>query len=549
MNKILKNLFFIFFIIFLTINSLKADEIPTRWIDLEWDDIPEAKGYDIELFELLDGKEYSRGIFHSDKSHWSKETKAGKYSVKIRALDKRKVPGPWGEAMPISVKLIPPTLLKPSNDEIFSTSEMDDLVILFHWNISQGSKLYQIVVFNEKNEVIVNEVITNNDYQKRISQIDNYKWFVMPLYSDDEKLPPAEILSKNNNSIIMKKFSVKGKQLIAPIINLEYSAKKGVIFRWEEIYRAEKYKYELYKEDENNDIKKIANGETTKKILGVGKQILSNGKFVFAVRAQATKFQESELARVTFILDNEQIEIINNESINKEFMNRGIDAASVRANFGYPGIKYTSKNYENDTTSTETLRGLAVYAEWKKPIFKKAYFNLLSFKLSQVADTYSEGLFYHIADQIGKSFSFTHSRLFLSAGLRFEFTPLIYADRFSTKISNLSYQAVGPDINTAYNYRLGPNWSANLNAKIFLPLMSIKAPPGNKLKSSFSIDTELKIFYSLNPQIDFYAGFSRIDHKIRSDALINDISLAIPGDVNEISFSSTYSLFGLEFYY
>ena len=106
-------IFLTLIILIINFNLALAADASARWIDLEWDDVTDAAAYEVSLSEIIEGAETSRGIFSTDSARWSKEVNPGNYNVRIRALDKRKVPGAWGEPIPVTIKQEEPQLLVP----------------------------------------------------------------------------------------------------------------------------------------------------------------------------------------------------------------------------------------------------------------------------------------------------------------------------------------------------------------------------------------------------------------------------------------------------
>ncbi|MGZ3789981.1 MAG: hypothetical protein ACXVLQ_15700 [Bacteriovorax sp.] len=522
---------------------------PTRWIDLEWDEVQGAKGYDIELFEVIDNKEYSRGSFHTESPHWSKETKPGNYNVKIRALDSRKVPGAWGEPIPVVIKLVPPTLLRPLQNEILPSSETDDLPVTFQWSHVPGALFYQFIVFDSNNKVVLNEIVKDIEVKRKISRIDNYKWYVLPMFSAEEKKAPQNFLSSTDENFPSKNFVIKGQMLKAPVIDVEIVRNRGFIFRWNEVFRADHYSFDVLKEEENKELKKILSAKNSKRQLAIGKDKLSDGRYIINIKALARDYQDSPNARVIFKKEKDNFEVINNESLSKDSMNRPLEASSIEGQFGYPTFNYSSKHYETDTFNQETLRGIRLQGKWRKNISDNRYQNLFKFEIAQVADSNTATTFFAFSENIGRAFVFKDSRFYLAGGLRFDSTPLVYADRFDNKISSQNYKSIGPELNVQYNYRWSPIWSSELKTCFFSPVMGISSPDGSKLKPSMSYDAELKLLYTINGQFDFYTGFNHTDHSLKSTAITGGSSFALQGDVNEIKFTATYLIFGAEFFY
>ncbi len=547
----MKSLIIFFILLFLSLNQASmasTAEKTLRWIDIEWDEVPGARGYDIELFEVIDQKDYTRGLFHTDKPHWAKEAPAGKYTVKIRALDNRRVPGPWGESLPIMVKLSPPQLLKPLNNEVITNSDTEDLYVHFQWNEATGAALYQFILFNSKNQVIANLVSKEQEVKLNVSRIDTYKWFVLPLLSADEKKEPAEFLTNTNELATQKAFQIKGTPLISPVISIEVIQKKGMILKWEEIYRAENYNYEVFR-DENNELKKVFSGNSKKTIIAIPKDRITKGKYLIAIKAQALKYRDSEPARILIQSENDSIDILKNESQVRNNSSRSSEPSVLEAQFGYPNFKYNSKNYDLDTVNTESLRGVEVQGKWQKSFLNSRFFNAINFDLSQSADSNVSALSYGFSETIGLKFHFGKSTLELGTGPRIDSTPLLYADRFENKITKQYFLTLGPDFSFIYHYQFNDLWKILFKTHLSPMGLKLSSPDGSKLQSAINSATELRLNYTLNGFFDLYTGLKLVSHTLKTKALLNVGSFAQSSDINEVSFSSTHFIFGTQFFY
>ena len=546
--KIILHLLLFILLIFQTTIVFSADKT-SRWIDLDWDEVPGAKGYDVELFEVIDQKNFSRGVFHTETPHWAKESNPGKYNIKMRALDSRKVPGPWGEALPFVVRLPSAQMIRPLNNEILTASEMNELLVTFQWSNVTGALFYQLVVFNSKNKVILNEITKDIEVKYKLSQIDNYKWYLFPMFSPNEKKDPEDFLSNKDENLKEKFFSIKGQILKTPVLDVEIIKKKGLLFRWNEVFRAETYLYEVFKEEDNKEVKKILNGSTKKHQFAFGKNNLSDGKYIINIKATSSDYQDSESARVIFKIEKDSFEVTNNESINREASNRPLEASSLQGQFGYPSLQYTSRNFETDTTNDQLFRGVTIQGRWRKNISNLRYQNILKFEISQVADSATEVIFFNISETIGKDILIGQSHFYVAAGLRFDSTPFLKADMGNNTISKLSYKSTGPELNLQFNHHWNSFWSNELKSSLFFPLLGLSIPNGGKIKTSLNYELELKLVGTVSSLFDFYSGFNMTSHSIKTLAIVGGSGHALAGDVNEIKYTANYFTFGMEFFY
>jgi hypothetical protein len=187
--------------------------------------------------------------------------------------------------------------------------------------------------------------------------------------------------------------------------------------------------------------------------------------------------------------------------------------------------------------------------KWEKSFSNNRFQNLIKFDISQIADTDTEAIFFSFSENIGKAFVFNQSQFLLAAGLRFDSTPLIYADRFQNIITSKSYLTLGPELNLKYNYRWNPLLSGEATTSFFSPMVGISSPDGSRLKSSLSYEAELKFRFTIHTLFDVYTGLNYTNHSFKSAAITGGTSVAVAGDINEINFTSTHLIFGAELFY
>ncbi len=126
-----------------------------RWVDLEWDAVPGAKSYELELFQDLSGTMTPRGKFKTDTPVWSRPVPSGKYAIRLRSLDARGVPGEWSDEIPLKIRLKNPQLLRPVPDDKISTDQID-----LEWGEVEGAGAYQVVLLGPNDSVVLDTKTT-----------------------------------------------------------------------------------------------------------------------------------------------------------------------------------------------------------------------------------------------------------------------------------------------------------------------------------------------------------------------------------------------------
>jgi len=138
----------------------EGEKVP---VELEWEEIVGAKLYELE-FQNLEGKTLS--VFKSPSNLFKFKFKVGKYRVRSRVADARKVYGDWSKLTEFTVQPKPvklpekPVSTKGVIDAKTLTSE-----VVWHWSEAPGATQYRVKVFNAKGEVVRDETVKGLSYK------------------------------------------------------------------------------------------------------------------------------------------------------------------------------------------------------------------------------------------------------------------------------------------------------------------------------------------------------------------------------------------------
>ncbi|MGE3759761.1 MAG: hypothetical protein AB7H97_18485, partial [Pseudobdellovibrionaceae bacterium] len=122
-----------------------------RKVDLEWDAIDQAKAYDIEIQKVGSATVFP---FQRVEPKWTGNLTPGTYTMRLRSLDQRQVPGPWSPLEEFKVELDPVTLKSPRVDQVFKTEETEMKTVNFEWEKHPGAAQYQFQLYGENNDKV-----------------------------------------------------------------------------------------------------------------------------------------------------------------------------------------------------------------------------------------------------------------------------------------------------------------------------------------------------------------------------------------------------------
>jgi hypothetical protein len=141
-------------------STAEAMKVP---VELEWEKVEGAKFYELE-FHNLEGK--TLNTFKSQSNIFKFKMKAGKYQVRSRAGDARKVYGDWSKLTEFTVQPKPPYVNDKSirtNGVINPKTLTSD--VIFHWGQAPGAASFRLRVVNEKGAVVKEEVVKGFSYK------------------------------------------------------------------------------------------------------------------------------------------------------------------------------------------------------------------------------------------------------------------------------------------------------------------------------------------------------------------------------------------------
>lgn len=143
-----------------------ADESNKVPVELEWEQIPGAKLYELE-FRNPQGKVLN--VFKSTNHIFRFRFKVGQYQVRSRVADARKVYGNWSDLQAFTVQ---PKPVKLSEKPVSTRGVIDPKTlttdVAWQWGEAAGAQQFRLKVFNAKGEVVRDELVTGLSYKTQL---------------------------------------------------------------------------------------------------------------------------------------------------------------------------------------------------------------------------------------------------------------------------------------------------------------------------------------------------------------------------------------------
>lgn len=516
-----------------------------RWIDIEWDAIENAQSYEIELLQNVNNENKSLGIFKTELPTWSKSVTSGIYSIKLRALDKRGVPGDWSQPLPISIKSKPPELEYPRFDQLIEVEPSEYYIQEFHWKSIPGINLYKLQVFDTDNKLVFTEVITNNTFSYKFKFPGQYYWNVAPLLSKNDEV-----------ELNLKKypFKISFGQLKAPELTITTSS-KTVLFNWNKINRAEQYLFELFKEKEDGSFEKLENININSQSLSFPKSKFEKGTFKAIITAKGSGFIDSNSTELVYEYDKEEIKVLidNSTGVSPEEIRKN-QKKEIESYFSLPSMSYQFKNYETDTVGNQNLSGTALDLTFKLKIFPenfdRKYKFLTNLNVMSMADLYASSIFLKLNNSLEFFILNKYASFYGHAGIFIEKTPAFIISRLDTSNPSIkNYLILGPSIGLKEEYAFKNDYLFFANQNFYLNALQVTTLSGNESMMSFSFDLDLGIKYFFKKNLDLNAKATYKYLGISSKAYVGNSSYANSGDQNSLVLDGLIWSAGFSWYF
>lgn len=282
--------YFIIMTLFLALPSLGQIK-SQRLFDMEWDEVPGATQYEIEM--LLNGKTIIRKV--TAKASWSGEIKPGQYTYRLRAFDQRKVPGPWSDLEPLTVYLTPVKLLAPNTDQNKILAKAgENHEVTFSWQSVPLATRYRVEIRSltggDQKQI---EVEGDTILQINLPVGKRYSWMVTPFGESSELIGDPEVREISEFELIGP--PLEKAKLEAP--DTEYVRQ----IKWKPSRLASHELVKIFKKKESGGWElvtesQVKDGEYPIPLSWPG------GRYQLQVKSQAELYQDSEVAAITFLL-------------------------------------------------------------------------------------------------------------------------------------------------------------------------------------------------------------------------------------------------------
>ena len=463
--------------------SIAQAEAYRRLVNFEWEPIEEAKSYEIEIRKK--GSTKKTNSFKSEKPEWNGRLPVGKYEFRLRSLDVRKVPGDWSAFAELDVNLEPVKPKFPLAQSMLPSTKENESTVKFEWQAVPVATSYQIVVINDKGEVLFDETTKDLKKEFNLKSAKKYSYRVKAL-SDDKEV--------SGDFSMPIDFTIVGSELKK--VEIEKPDSEFIReLKWQKAENAENYdvvlarfnpqtqKWQKFKEYENYDSLSL-NFESD----------WPGGKYRLMVKSKANIREPSKLSTLSFDVRT------GDRSPAAEYINT-MRKSIERENGWFSHISWYASSISLDSKyknaigfKTNSITGTGRFgAGWLEPkskwgflaiadvggfIFENSVYNFVGLEFSAIRKqelTDRSDVRYHMGVFVKE---------FPALWTTSSSATTNFLDKNNTERKYGKGGVLGPHVGAEYWYSLTPKIGMQANLHFYLPVSGIEFPNGGKITGS-----------------------------------------------------------------
>lgn len=458
------NIIFLVFI-FICIQFPKfAQSANLKNITLEWDEIPGATKYEIEIVQTSNSRSK---VYSVNQTKWIGKLERGSYNYRIRALDSREVAGPWSEFESLLLRLPAPKLMLPEDRREILSEKANEIEVNFKWLPILEAHHYRLEVEpkcpNQEKGSKFSQDTQASEFSLKLPSACKYEWQVIAYI--DEKNEGSKVKSSRNFSIIGG--ATDKVQIQEPKTPSEAK------ISWSPIVGA-KYGVSLFQLGGGDKWNKF----DQKELLTAEYELppkLPQGVYQIAVVAQAPMHKVSQPAQIIFEHgDNSSLSTSDSILGSVDLNILKPQSKTIIANYSIAQLQMKG-SYNNSSTSSSSFLGSrfsieGIFTTQKEKLDYYSSFSVLVFK--------TDGKFGNPIDLRGGVQYSTNEKLKWLGGIFYKETPQRYFPSYQAELTQVGY--LGANIGGQYLFSQSDKWSYSALANLDLNLIPLSTPNGKK---------------------------------------------------------------------
>lgn len=466
-------------------------------VELEWEGIENAKSYDLEVKSTKNTFK-----FQTTEPIWAGRLSPGFFKMRIRARDKRGVPGEWSDYQEFKVFLDSPEFVNPVSGSIVASSNNDVQSVTFKWKQVFAGKKYFLDVQG-----------LDSTFRKQIELTDEKTTMELPVATKFTATIRAanDVLTSNPEKDITSEFIVSGKKIATPKLTQPESLFVREI-KWNKPEFAQAYTYTLEKMDiKSQKFNVVEEGNELRGEAMPFKKEHPGGTYRLTVKAIASYRPSSDAVSLKFnAKDGDRSERAEGLARLRESIER-LSGWFGTASYLVNSVEYQNLNYDLTGTQTTykaiggTLRAGIGYVTLKKPW---GYF------LAAEASTLTVQGFGNIKYNMFEVNSFFKMKpndageFRQTAGLIYKELPDLTTNFAGTVKNTSAIAALGLRYGVEYWHAMTPKIGLQANAHIFPLIAGQKTTNGQAFVPSTSIQAGFLMSYRWSKNLTTLGGYA-----------------------------------------
>jgi len=447
-----------------------------RQVNFDWEPIAGANAYDLEITSRTAEAKKQVFRFRTEKSAWNGGLPIGRYNMKVRSLDQRKVPGVWSPPMEFEVNLEKVKITSPTLHENIKAASAKTESVTLSWEQVPAAQSYLIEIRTTDGSFHETQTTHDLSLSLKLPVAREYSWQIAAQGARGSKSEgPSESL-----------FEIIGRKLDPPAITMPSNEFVRTL-TWTHPNDAEAFDLTLSRL--NPQTKKWS--KVTSVEGGIQNDLALDpaspgGFYRLQVRALATRRVNSIFTTASFkVRDGDRSPSAEFTSEIRKSIDR-IDGWYGVASYLVTLVHYSATSYDTSTATSTDFDAYGGTGRLGLGYMKKQNpWGLLAITdLSGFTDILGNNITFASTELSGtwRTPILARGEMNIQAGLYYKQIPIASVNSVSLTVSSFHNLAVaGPQVGIEYSYALTPKWGLQVNAHIYENMITLQTPSGSAL--------------------------------------------------------------------
>ena len=490
---------------FLLICSAANAQAYRRLVNFEWETIENANSYELEIFQTgkKDAKKFS---FKIKEAAWNGRLSAGKYEMKLRAIDRRGVPGDWGAPTKFDVNLENVVLKFPAANASVNSKDTKEQEVNLQWNPVGGAEKYHFEISSDDGKFTKSEETDKTSYKLDLPVASRFTW---------------KVLAKNKAGMVSDALSVSQFTLLATKVATPKIEKQESDFvrqiKWSKPPFADRFDYALSRYNKQNKKWELfSKGQDLTDSNLAFDETAPGGEYKITVRAKSSLRQNSETTFEVFkVHDGTRSPAAEYSALVRESIDR-VNGWYAIASYLVTQINYSSIYQETQTgLSYSAVGGTGrVGVGWFSSVSPWGFLSILdlsgfnyngtnlTFASLEVSSVYRKAI-----GELGE--------LRTQLGAYYKEIPGTTGNAFSGTTSNNLVATVGPHVGLEYWHSINRKFGVQANMHLYLSMITMRTPNNQAIDPSPSTQVGFLGSWRFSPRLTGLAGYARREDRIK----------------------------------